>query len=97
MRRPSHGEKEVKGRDSLAHGKPPRFYFGIQDLSPLLDAARLRARSTSHPVAVRDGCTNIPLAAGWAQEDETILKSGVVCHRVCRFVCLDPPGPMRSW
>ena len=30
----------------------------------MLDAARFRARSTSHPVAARDGCTNIPLAAG---------------------------------
>src|ERR1700680_5250155 len=37
----------------------------------LHDAARFRARSTSHTVAVRDGCTNIPLAAGRAQEDET--------------------------
>src|ERR1700680_2735559 len=36
----------------------------------LHDAARFRARSTSHTVAVRDGCTNIPLAAGRAQEDE---------------------------
>ena len=34
------------------------------------DAARFRARSTSHTVAVPDGCTNIPLAAGRAQEDE---------------------------
>jgi hypothetical protein len=30
----------------------------------LHDAARFRARSTSHSVAVHDGCTNIPLAAG---------------------------------
>ena len=30
------------------------------------DAARFRARSTSHTVAVPDGCTNIPLAAGRA-------------------------------
>ena len=30
----------------------------------LPDAARFRARSTSHPVAARDGCTNIPLTAG---------------------------------
>src|SRR5438105_10142092 len=29
-----------------------------------------RARSTSHSVAVHDGCTDIPLAAGKAQEDE---------------------------
>ena len=27
-------------------------------------------RSTSHTVAARDGCTNIPLAAGRAQKDE---------------------------
>src|SRR5713101_7515057 len=38
------------------------------------DTARFRARSNSHPVAVRDGCTNIPLAAGKAQEDETLLQ-----------------------
>ena len=30
----------------------------------LPDAARFRARSTSHPVAAQDGCTNIPLTAG---------------------------------
>jgi hypothetical protein len=27
-------------------------------------------RSTSYTVAARDGCTNIPLAAGRAQKDE---------------------------
>jgi hypothetical protein len=35
----------------------------------------IRARSTSHSVAVRDGCTNIPLAAAWAQEDEAIPQN----------------------
>jgi hypothetical protein len=34
------------------------------------------ARSTSHPVAAQSDCTNIPLAAGGAQEDGTILNSG---------------------
>ena len=34
------------------------------------------ARSTSHPVAALSDCTNIPLAAGGAQEDGTILNSG---------------------
>ena len=37
----------------------------------------LRARSTSHTLAVRGGCTKIPLAAVGAQEDETILCFGV--------------------
>ena len=33
-------------------------------------------RSTSHSVAARGGCTIIPLAAGGAREDATILESG---------------------
>ena len=47
--------------------------FGIQGLSPISRSGRFLARSNSHSVAVRDGCTNIPLAAVEAQEDETIL------------------------
>jgi hypothetical protein len=38
----------------------------------LRDAARFRARSTSHTVAVRYGYTNITLAVGWAQKDENL-------------------------
>ena len=53
-------------------------------------------RSTSHPVAADRGCTNIPLAAGRAQEDETILIYGVSGHGLSRFVHLDPPGLIRS-
>ena len=34
------------------------------------DAARFRARSTSHAVAAHSSCTKIPLSAGRAQEDE---------------------------
>jgi hypothetical protein len=39
----------------------------------------------------RSGCTNIPLAAGKAQEDETILIIGCSSHVDRRFVHLDPP------
>jgi hypothetical protein len=46
----------------------------------LRNGARFRARSNSHPVAVRGGCTNFPLATGRAQEDETILELGVSGH-----------------
>jgi hypothetical protein len=64
----------------------------------LRNAARFRARSTSHTVAAGcGGCTNIPLAAGRAQEDETILESGFLGHAKVRFVYLDPPGLIRSW
>jgi hypothetical protein len=55
------------------------------------------ARSTSHPVAAQSDCTNIPLAAGGAQEDETILNFGFLGHGFRRFVYLDPPGLIRSW
>jgi hypothetical protein len=57
------------------------------------DTARFRARSTSHAVALLlKGCTNIPLAAGQAQENETILAIGFSSQGTLRFVQLDPPG-----
>src|SRR5271170_5237154 len=41
------------------------FYISVsRSGAQLPDAARFRARSTSHPVAAQDGCTNIPLTAG---------------------------------
>jgi hypothetical protein len=52
----------------------------------LHDAARFRARSTSHTVAARGGCTNIPLAAGRGSGDETILSIGILGHGYHRFV-----------
>ena len=42
----------------------PRAVSVSEVRARLHDAARFRARSTSHTVAARDGCTNIPLAAG---------------------------------
>jgi hypothetical protein len=55
------------------------------------------ARSTSHPVVAQSDCTNIPLAAGGAQEDEAILRSGFSSHARVRFVHLDPPELIGSW
>jgi hypothetical protein len=87
----SHDEGLVKGS-----------YHGDIETSPvasvskvqahLRDAARFRARSTSHAVAAHSGCTKIPLSAVRAREDETILESGLSGHGLLRFVYLDPPG-----
>ncbi len=70
--------------------------FGIQGLSPIARPGRLLARSTSHAVAVHDGCTNIPLAAGGAQEDETILDNGFSGHGLVWFVHPGPPRLIES-
>jgi len=56
-----------------------------------------RARSNLYSVAVRNSCTNIPLAAAGAQEDETILGFGISGQAYRRFVHLDPPGLIGSW
>ena len=77
---------------SYAHEIYSSGCFGIRGLSPIARPGRFLARSTSHSVAVHDGCTNIPLAAGGAQEDETILEGGFSGHAKVRFVHLDPPG-----
>jgi hypothetical protein len=87
----SHGEAQVKRfyQTYYIHNSPA--LFGIQGLSPILhDEARFRARSTSHSVAAHGGCTNIPLAAVGAQEDETILEDGLSGHAKVRFVHPDP-------
>ncbi len=81
----------------LHMNKFSRGCFGIQVLSPIARPGRFLARSISHSVAVHDGCTNIPLPAGGAQEDETILEGGFLSHAQRRFVHLDPPGLIRSW
>jgi hypothetical protein len=54
-------------------------------------------RSTSHSVAAQSDGTKIPLAAGRAQEGETILGCGFLGHGEQRFADLDPPGPIGSW
>ena len=65
----SHDEGLVKGSH---HGdiesSPVASVSKVQ--AHLRDAARFRARSTSHAVAAHSSCTKIPLSAGRAQEDE---------------------------
>ena len=63
----------------------------------LRDAARFRARSTSHAVAARSGCTKIPLSAGRAQEDENHSRKRHFRPRFATVRLLDPPGLIRSW
>ena len=74
-----------------------QYLFGIQGLSLFRRTGCFLARSNSHSVAARDGCTNIPLAAVGAQEDETILEDGLLGQVRVRFVHLDPPGLIKSW
>ena len=60
----SHGVVQVKSFCQGDVGKSPVFAPVSEVRAQLHDAARFRARSTSHSVAAHDGCTNIPLAAG---------------------------------
>src|SRR5271168_3744760 len=75
----------------------PRAVSVSEVRARLHDAARFRARSTSHTVAARDGCTNIPLAAGRGSGDETILSIGISGHGYHRFVHPDPPELIGSF
>jgi hypothetical protein len=59
----------------------------------LYDAARFRALSTSHTVAADDGCTNIPLAACRAQEDENHSRKR---HFRPWLASVRPPGSART-
>src|ERR1019366_10307695 len=73
-----------------------RRLFRYPRSEPIARSGRFLARSNSHSVAVRDGYTNIPLAAVGAQEDETILFNGFSSHALKRFVHPDPPELIRS-
>ena len=65
----SHDEGLVKGsHHEDIERSPVASVSKVQ--AHLRDAARFRARSTSHAVAAHSSCTKIPLSAGRAQEDE---------------------------
>src|SRR5215469_10835624 len=64
----SHDEGFVKGSHHGTSKSPVGSVSKVQ--AHLRDAARFRARSTSHAVAAHCSCTKIPLSAGRAQEDE---------------------------
>jgi len=85
---------ELKSRDQYCISKTPVSVSVSKGLSPIAWTwGRFLARSTSHSVAAQGGCTKIPLAAGGAQEDETILDGGFLGHGFFRFV---PPGSART-
>src|SRR5271166_4200827 len=90
---PSHGELRVKGESHSCIGQTPRVVSVSEVRARLQNAARFRARSTSHTVAVQDGCTKIPLAAG--------RGSGGRNHSVDRhfrpwLLSVRPPGSART-
>src|SRR5215471_8579411 len=63
----------------------------------LRDAARFRARSTSHAVAAHGSCTKIPLSAGRAQEDENHSQKRHFRPWLATVrLPLDPVGLIRS-
>jgi hypothetical protein len=91
-RKPHMGISESRGKKSLVHELRLRCLFRYPRSKPDSVIWLFLARSTSHPVVAQSDCTNIPLAAGGAQENETILNSGFLGHGFRRFVHLDPPG-----
>ena len=91
----SHDEGLVKGLSRGHRRSPVASVSKVQ--AHLRDAARFRARSTSHAVAAHSSCTKIPLSAGRAQEDENHSRKRHSGHGLLRFVYLDPPGLIRSW
>ena len=91
------GISELRVKKSLVHELILRCLFRYPRSKPDSVIWLFLARSTSHPVVAQSNCTNIPLAAGGAQEDETILNCGFSGHGFQRFVYQDPPGLIRSW
>src|SRR5271165_4775937 len=85
------GSFRSRGEIHSCIGQTPRAVSVSEVRACLHDAARFRARSTSHTVAAQDGCTKIPLAAAGAQGGETILWIGISGHGCYRFVHPDPP------
>ena len=81
----------------IGTGQTPRAVSVSEVRARLHDAARFRARSTSHTVTAQDGCTKIPLAAGRGSGGETILWIGISSHGCYRFVHPDPPELIRFW
>ncbi len=61
------GSFRSRGEIHSCIGQTPRAVSVSEVRARLHDAARFRARSTSHTVAAQDGCTKIPLAAAGAQ------------------------------
>jgi hypothetical protein len=61
------GQIEPDGANIL-HGTVPPLWRSSNDHVLALDAVGAGRSTSSHPVAARDGCTMIPLAAGTSSE-----------------------------
>src|SRR5271155_3043155 len=83
----------LRSRVKFSRSLAPPVGVGIQGLSPIAQPGRLRTRSTSHSVAIRNGCTSIPLAAGRAQEDENLSRKRRFRPRIAS---VRPPGSVRT-
>ena len=73
-----------------------------EQISSVCSVSKVRARLHDRVVSEQidltfgrraNGCTNIPLAAGRAQEDETFLEDGVSRPRPAS---VRPPGSVRT-
>ena len=83
----SHDEGLVKGsHHEDIKTSPVASVSQVQ--AHLRDAARFRARSTSHAVAAHRSCTKIPLSGAGLRKTMTILESGISGHGLPRFVYL---------
>ena len=91
----SHDEGFVKGSHHGASKSPVASLSKVQ--AHLRDAARFRARSTSHAVAAHAAAPRSRFRRAGLRKTRTILESGVSGHGLLRFVYLDPPGLIRSW
>jgi hypothetical protein len=91
----SHDEGLVKGSHHGTSKSPVASVSKVQ--AHLRDAARFRARSTSHAVAAHAAAPRSRFRRAGLRKTRTILESGVSGHGLLRFVYLDPPGLIRSW
>src|SRR6201987_2896024 len=93
----SHDEGLVKGSHHAdIESSPVASVSKVQ--AHLRDAARFRARSTSHAVAAHSSCTKIPLSAGRAQgRREPFSKAAFQAMACYGSSTLIPPGLIRSW
>jgi hypothetical protein len=92
----SHDEGWVKGS-----------HYGNIETSPVASVSKVQALCTTRPVSEHGQphirsllITAAPRSrfrrAG-LRKTRTILESGISGHGLLRFVCLDPPGLIRSW
>src|SRR5271168_4850761 len=86
------GQIEPDGAN-IFHGTVPPLWRSSNDHVLALDAVGAGRSTSSHTVAVCDGCTSIPLAAGRAQEDENLSRKRRFRPRIAS---VRRPGSVRT-